>query len=301
MQTARLKLPASTSNLGPGFDTLGLALDWPLQASASPHDGPLQIEVSCPGPEHWRTVLVNIIRDAIREWEKRCGAASEGVRLRMESDIPLARGLGSSAAYRLGAVAAINAHSGGTLRDTEMLDLVCRLENHTDNTVPCMVGGLTVSGWLGYRVHFVRYPVPERYRFAALVPEMNLSTEEARKILPESVSRKDAVFNMQHALWLVNAIANDRPEQLRQAFADRLHQPFRLKLVPFLDEMISAAEAGGAFGAFLSGAGSTVIAVTDLNHADAVMKSMLGAAEGLSLASFARVLVPDNRGMQVVA
>jgi homoserine kinase len=301
MDEVRIEVPASTSNLGPGLDTLGLALDWRLAASAKKGGVALEIEVSYPGPPEWEGPLKEVAREAVRSWEEKSGKNAGGLLIRMEGDIPLARGLGSSAAYRLAAVSAVNVLAGAPLGEPAVLDLVCGMEGHTDNATPSLVGGLTVSGWVEDRVHFVRYPAPDRYRFVALIPELQLSTAEARKLLPDQVQRRDAVFNMQRALWLVNAIANERPEELRRAFHDRLHQTRRQKLVPFLPSVINAAEQAGAFGAFLSGAGSAVVAVTDERSAPVVADAMVNTLEAGYGKGVSVTLKPDNQGLRILA
>lgn len=300
MNDVKLLVPASTSNLGPGFDALGLALDWHLKVTASRHASGLSIKLSGSGPGPWEEALRAMVTEAVIEWEKRSGQGSPGLELSIAGDIPLARGLGSSAAYRVAAAAAANALADHPLSEPEILELVCRLEKHTDNATPCMKGGLTVSGWMEDRVHYAHYPVPERFRFVALIPDLEMETSKARSVLPETVPRSDAVFNMQRAVWLVSAIANNRPEALRGVFQDRLHQPFREKLLPFLPSVISAAEAAGAYGAFLSGSGSTIMAVTDELKADAVAKSMKEAAGKKGNKGGTRVLKPDNQGLKPI-
>jgi homoserine kinase len=300
MNEVKLIVPASTSNLGPGLDCLGLALDWPLQVSASREAAGLHLSLSGFGPPAWEAPLRELCVAAVREWEKRSGHAADGVRLSMEGDIPLARGLGSSAAYRLGALAAVNLLSGSALNEPELLELAAGLEGHTDNVTPCMVGGLTVSGWMDARVHYIHCPVPERFRFVALIPEQEVATDKSRAVLPETVPRSDAVFNMQRAVWLFNAIANDRPEALRGVFQDRLHQPSRERIMPFLSPVVRAAEQAGAFGAFLSGSGSTIIAAADEFTAEAAASAMSQAFLPSGGRCQTRVLLPDNRGLRIV-
>ncbi len=290
-------MPASTSNLGPGFDTLGLALDWRVKVEACRQATGLDISVDFSGLVEWEEPLISLIRAAAFAWERQGLAKADGVSMRFSGDVPIARGLGSSAAYRLLCVFALNALFARPLADEDLLELVCRLETHTDNAVPCLLGGLTVSGWDEKRVRYVRFPVAPRFRLVVLVPERELVTEEARKVLPESVSREDAVFNMQRALWLTWALVNDRPEDLVGSFQDRLHQPFRERLLPFMDEVIRAAENAGAYGGFLSGAGSSVIAVTDDERREAVSQTMLGALEKSGAKGSARTVRPDNQGL----
>ena len=194
---------------------------------------------------------------------------------------------------------AANEVAGGPLSREELLALVSRLERHTDNAAPCLLGGLTASGWDGDRVRVLRAPAPPHFRFVALIPEQRLPTAEARKVLPARVRREDAVHNLQRALWLFHALANGDGEALRGTFDDRLHQPFRVPLVPFLPAVIAAAEQAGAFGGFLSGAGSTVIAVSDEARAATVAAAMSGALAAAGVKGEVRTLLPDNQGTRI--
>lgn len=296
METTRITVPSSTSNLGPGFDTLGLALDWPLRASVRPA-GKLSVIIDDLNPE-WAEPMTGLVAKAVREFERAAGRKAP-MELRLSGALPLARGLGSSAVYRTAAVAAANRAAGAPLAREDLLALVSRLERHTDNASPCLLGGLTASGWDGDRVRVLRAPVPPVFRFVALIPEKSLPTSEARKVLPARVKREDAVHNMQRALWLFHALAAGDGDALAGVFDDRLHQPFRVPLVPFLPAVISAAREAGAFGGFLSGAGSTVIAVSDEARAAAVASAMSGALAAAGAKGEVRVLLPDNRGTRI--
>jgi len=297
MNQARLTAPVSTSNLGPGFDTLGLALGLRLEAVARIEGEGLSIEVEHHGPDKWGPLLGGLVEAAAHGWEEASGRVLPGVSHTISGKVPLARGLGSSATYRLLGVAAANALADGPLSDEELLELVCRLEKHTDNAVPAMVGGLTASGWDGDKVRYFRSPVPRSLRFVALVPDRELATSEAREVLPETVAREDAVFNIQRAIWLVRAMAEGRVEDLGGTFADRLHQPYRVKLLPFLPAAIEAAEEAGAYGAFLSGAGSTVLAITDRERAETVARKMLSALNSKNEKGETMILEADNQGL----
>jgi homoserine kinase len=293
MNPTRLVVPSSTSNLGPGFDTLGLALDWPLRAVVKPAAG-LAIELEVANPA-WKKPLLELVTAAVSAFETAAGCKA-GLDLALAGDPPLARGLGSSATYRTAAATAANLVCGSPLDPAALLALVSRLEAHTDNAVPCLLGGLTASGWDGDRVRYARAEVASAFLFVALAPDRQLPTSEARMVLPATVPREDAVQNMQRALWLFRAFAENQPDELRGAFADRLHQPYRLPLVPFLPAVIAAAERAGALGGFLSGAGSAIVAVTDRAHAEPVARAMLRALEKTGESGAVRTLAADNRG-----
>ena len=299
MKPIKLIAPATTSNLGPGFDALGMALSLHLELQASARGEGIKIVL----PEQeggWGPQVQQMIEQTIEAWQTKTGIRVRGLHFEFRGRIPLARGLGSSAAYRLGVLAAVNRLTGSPLSDSRLLELGARLENHTDNAAPCMVGGLTVSGFDRSRVRVVKCEVSDRFKFIALIPDRAVSTDEARSLLPAQVPREDAVFNLQRALWLWEGLAHDRPELLCRAFEDRLHQPSREKLVPFLPAVIRAAEEAGAYGAFLSGSGSTMIAVAEPARAEAVAKAMLAALEAREESGAVTILSADNQGLRFI-
>ena len=300
MDKVHLRVPSSTSNLGPGFDTLGLALPWYLDVFAQIKGEGVNIFLDFDGPDSWEGPLKNMIKEALSAWENKSGKKLDNMSLSLSGDLALARGFGSSAVYRVAAIASANMLMGGPLEKDEVLALVCGLENHSDNAVPCMYGGLTISGWDGEKVRYFKRAVPKRFRFAAIVPEMELATKKARGVLSETVKREDAVFNMQRALFLVEAITQDRPELLESAFQDRLHQPYREKLLPFLKDVIEAAEEKGAYGAFLSGAGSSIIAVTDEKNAPLVAEEMKKVLLLHGKQGKCKIMEADNEGTVII-
>jgi homoserine kinase len=297
---AHLQVPCSTSNLGPGFDTLGLALPWYLDAYAERKGPGKTISLKYDGPQSWQKPLKGLVLDALSLWENKSGKRIEGITFSLSGQLPLARGLGSSAVYRVAALSLANIMMGSPLKKNELLALVCGLEHHSDNAVPCMHGGLTVSSWDGNNIKFFRTDVPERFRFVALVPDLELATDKARGVLPEKINRKDAVINMQRSLFLVEAISSDRPELLKKAFSDSLHQPYREKLVPFLYDVIAAAEKKGAYGAFLSGSGSTIISVTNEENAAQVAETMKETLLSSGGRGNYKIMKADNVGTKTI-
>lgn len=297
MESIRLIVPSSTSNLGPGFDTLGLALDWPLQVEAKPA-GRHKVEIEGVDRE-WREPMSALVAHAVEQFEAAASVKCP-MSLKLSGALPLARGLGSSAVYRTAAVSAANQVAGSPLGPDRLLAVVARLEKHTDNATPCLLGGLTASGWLGDTVRVLRAPVPESFRFATLIPEQRLATAEARKALPKKIPREDAVHNIQRVAWLFNALAAGDGPALRGLFEDKLHQPYREFLVPYLPRVIAAATEAGAFGGFLSGAGSTIIAVADEACAQPAADAMLAALTAAGVKGEARVLKADNLGTRAM-
>ena len=188
-------------------------------------------------------------------------------------DVPQSRGLGSSVTVRLGTVHALNELSQRPLQRQEIFEICAGLEGHPDNAAPAVYGGFNVVRG-GQRQTFT---VSAQLHFVLLVPNFEIATEEARRLLPAKVDRLHAVENCRNAAVITAAFASREYEKLRGAFVDRLHQPFRKKLIPFLDNVIGAAESAGALGAFLSGSGSTICAIT-LRSPEKVSRAMLAAS-----------------------
>ncbi len=300
MEKAIIRVPASTSNLGPGFDVIGMALSIYLEVRVERTGSGAVLEFPDAAPA-WTGGLTDLCLEAIGALEKRAGRKAAGFRAVFKGDVPLARGLGSSAAYRAAAMASANALWDRPLSRDELFDLTSGLERHTDNAAPCVLGGLTVSGWYMGKARALRFKTPSRYRLVALVPERELSTAEARRALPEAVKREDAVFNMQRAIWLVHGLTRDEPEVLKGAFEDRIHQPYRKSLAPYLEDVIKAAVEAGALGGFLSGAGSSVIALCEASLSAGVARAMEDAFQWEGSGLEMKILEPDNQGLAAAA
>ena len=259
MQQVTVRVPASTSNLGPGYDCLGVALQ--LHNSVTVVRGKMQ------GSSHPR-----IVSDAAERFFQQTRHRSFSFSYSIVEGVPRCRGLGSSATVRLGILLALNRLSGDPLDRLSLFGLCAELEGHPDNAAPATFGGFTVvqssasvSLARGKRDEcptMQRFDVSPRLRFVLLVPELQIATARARRILPSKISRIAAVENCANACAITAAFASRDYEKMRGSFSDNLHQPFRAKLIPFLPRVIAAAENAGALGGFLSGSGSTVAAVT---------------------------------------
>ena len=278
MQQVTVRVPASTSNLGPGFDCLGVALRLYNQ-----------LTVSRGGDRPMGTM----VRTAASAFFKRAASKPFAFSCSIGANIPESRGLGSSAAVRLGVINGLNELADRPLQRQEIFEICTELEGHPDNAAPAAYGGFNVVRD-GQRQAFT---VSAQLHFVLLVPNFEIATAQARKLLPSRVDRLHAVENCRNACTITAAFASREYGQLRGAFADHLHQPFRKKLIPFLDDVIAAAESAGALGAFLSGSGSTICAVT-LRSPEKVSRAMLAAAKSPG----ARTIITsaDNRGARVL-
>jgi homoserine kinase len=279
MQKVTVRVPASTSNLGPGFDCLGIALRLYNNVTVSRGRG---------GPAS------RMVRAAAAAFFDRAQRKPFPFSCAIAGDVPACRGLGSSATVRLGVLGSLNELADRPIQRQEIFEICSELEGHPDNAAPAAYGGFNVVRD-GQRQTFT---VSAQLHFVLLVPNFEIATEQARRVLPARVDRLAAAANCRNACAITAAFASREYEKLRGAFVDRLHQPFRKKLIPFLDNVIAAAESAGALGAFLSGSGSTICAVT-VRAPEKISRAMLAASK--SEGAQAIVTSADNRGARLVS
>jgi homoserine kinase len=278
MQQVTVRVPASTSNLGPGFDCLGVALRI--------HNDVVVTRGAKSRPQ----ALVEEAADLFFRHTRR---APFSFSVSITGHIPPSRGLGSSVTVRLGVLRALNALTGNRVDRLSIFQLCAQLEGHPDNAAPAIFGGFTVVR--GQTVQ--RFDVSARLSFVLLIPDFKITTSGARRILPSQIKRVAAVENCANACAITAAFASGNYPDLRGAFADHLHQPYRKKLIPFLPRVIAAAEKAGALGAFLSGSGSTICAVTLRSS-----KKIGTAMERSANSTPARIIITraENRGARLI-
>jgi len=277
----RVRVPATSANLGPGFDALGLALRLYNTLELWDADAPV-IEVEGEGAAALPRDPSHLAYRAARAVVERAGRAArrpapQAFGLRQRNHIPLTRGLGSSAAAIVGGAVAANARLGGPLDAQALLDLAAELEGHPDNVAPALLGGFVVCATTPSGVRWLRLASPSLAAVLA-VPDCAVSTVEARRLLPAEVPFADAVFNVSRTALLVGALGAGRTDLLAEATEDRLHQPYRAALVPGLAQVLAAARRAGAWGAVLSGSGPAVLAFGDAAGIGAAMAEAFRAA-----------------------
>jgi homoserine kinase len=290
-----VRVPATSANLGPGFDALGLALALYNEVTASEADT-VSVAIEGEGAGRLSSGAENVVARAVRQAYETAGRPFKGVALRCVNRVPTARGLGSSAAAWVGGLVAGNALLGQPLSREALLSLAARAEGHPDNVTAALMGGLTVSCALGDgRIAAVSLPVPGTVRWVVLVPEITSATAEARAVLPPTYSRADAVFNVQRVALLLAALQAGRVDLLGHALDDRIHQPYRLRLFPWMPAVVDAARAVGALGCVLSGAGPSLLAAVR-DDADVVARSMEAALAAAGVRGRASALAVDTEG-----
>ena len=264
----KVKVPATSANLGPGFDVAGLAVTLYNTFTFELLDDGLEI-TGC--PEQFCNAE-NMTYQAFVEGAKTCGLLFKGLRIECSGDVPYTRGLGSSSTCIVAGIVGAYAFVDRYDERQEILELATKIEGHPDNVAPAIFGGLTVSV-MSDGVTTLNIPVKHDYRFVAMIPPFTLSTEKSRSVLPQVLSRSDAIANVSHLALMVASLINGYDDGLKLGFKDRLHQPYRGPLIEGFDEIMTILENDErVLGAYLSGAGPTIMAVIDATDTKGVVR-----------------------------
>lgn len=273
---AKVRIPGTTANCGPGFDCVGIACTIYnyIELELIPNSNCCSVVVTGEGESTLPCDKHNIAVKAARNVLDKVGLQGYGLSIHMENNIPLARGLGSSAAAIVGGMVAANQAAGNKLNLQEIFEMATALEGHPDNVAPAIFGGITVSVINGHKPHCLRFVPNRALTMVVAIPQFILSTDKARQVLPSVVPFKDAVFNSARTGLLIGALISGEFEHLGYALEDKLHQPYRESLIPGMGDVFKAAINAGAYGATISGAGPCLIAYTD-KDADKVGRAMV--------------------------
>ena len=287
-----VRAPASSANLGPGFDCFGIAWQLYNEIEFTPGEN---MEIS--GCDEKFRNAENLAYKAFTLTLDRGGVKEKGVHIRFgRTDIPVSRGLGSSSALIVGGVIAADAMYGLNLSDMEKLEIATAIEGHPDNVAPALLGGLTASTMVGSDPVTVHFPLSDKLHFAALVPPFELSTALARSVLPQSVSRTDAVFNVSRAALTLNALGGGDCALLGVGMEDRVHQPFRFPLIEGWESAKTLSADCGGKAICISGAGSTLLCASDKKDFSEKLKEKISVLPGWRVIP----LLPDFDGAQPI-
>ncbi|MBN8246907.1 MAG: homoserine kinase [Verrucomicrobia bacterium] len=289
--SASVRVPGTTANLGPGFDTLGIALRLHNRATVTRRPG-RDVVLESSVEESARAGATRLLAEAADRFFRQARIRPFGISIRLSGDVPIARGLGSSVTARLGCLGALNRLCGDPLTRDQLFQAVSDLEGHPDNAAPAVYGGFTASTMVGNQARTVRFPVTPRARFVTLIPRFEISTPMARQLVPQTFSKADAVHNLTRVALITAAFASGDLKALRGCFDDRIHQPYRETLIPALSRVIQAGERAGALGGWLSGSGSTIICLT-LDKPESVARAMHAELPDADL----HLLSADARGL----
>lgn len=294
----QIQIPATSANLGAGFDSLGLAVGLYNRVEMEPWDG-VQIEVldgaPIPTDQH------NLVYKTAQYLFDICGKKLDGLRIVQENNIPMARGLGSSSACIVAGLMGANFFMGEPLSQEDLIHMAAALEGHPDNSTPAILGGQVTAAMENGKVYYCRQELRDDLRFVAVIPDFELKTSVARAALPREVDHKDAVYNLSRAALTAASLASGDYRNLRVSLEDRLHQPYRLNLIKGGRETLDCCRELGAYGAYLSGAGPTLMAIIPADSPSFVqrLRCFLDSRE---LGAWRVVpLGPDNQGATLQA
>lgn len=307
-----VKVPATTANIGPGFDCIGMALPIynviTIEETVLPGTG-VDINVISDGISLDDFMLENIPLDenslvykAVELLYNSIGQSPSELKITIKSGIPVSKGLGSSASVVVGALIAANELLGRPADDAALLSIACELEGHPDNITPAFVGGLVISsqeddGSVVYR----KLDWPEQWTITVCIPDFELSTDIARSVLPKEVPLKDAVFNAQRLGMFVQAVHSNDSELMKLALKDRLHQPFRMKLIQGFEEIMTAFKhTDEVLGCVISGAGSSILIISEKYDIEKINNKVKEIWSNLNIKCDIKSLNVESNGAQIV-
>jgi homoserine kinase len=297
-KVVKIRVPASSANLGPGFDSLGVALNLYsyLTAEITQYD---MLEIIITGSHAGADIPLdktNTVYEAIEYVHNKLGLPVKGLKLTMELNSPIARGLGSSATAIAAGVYIANELLNRPLTLQGMIDIATEIEGHPDNIVPTIVGGFVVSIMEGSKVIYSEAPFPPALKFIAVIPDFELLTSKAKSVVPKELSLSDAVFNLSRSALLTAAFSTNNYNIIKYAIKDKMHQDYRATLIPGMKEVMGVGESMGALGCYLSGAGPTIGAIVH-KDLDKVGSSMVKTWAEFGIKAQYKLLELDRQGI----
>ena len=256
----KIEIPATSANLGSGFDCLGVALNMYNHVWMEEAD---EIDITSKDDVVIPTDESNLIYWSAERLYSECGKKLPGLRIIQENNIPMTRGLGSSSACIVAGLVGANRFLGSPLTKHDLVNLACKIEGHPDNTTPALLGGLVTAAMENGHVYSVSVPVAKNIRFGVFIPPFELKTEVARKALPNEYSRENAVYNLSRSSLMTAALFSGSLENLRVAVQDSIHQPYRKKFISGVETVFRMSYELGSYGTYISGAGPSIIAIID--------------------------------------
>ncbi|ACK65913.1 homoserine kinase [Rippkaea orientalis PCC 8801] len=303
ISSVTVSVPGTTANLGPGFDCIGAALTVynQFQFTLVP-EAASDLTITVTGTEASRVTTdeTNLAYQSFARFYHHLGKTVPKIAIHVQLGVPLARGLGSSATAIVGGLVGANELAGNPLSSSEVMELAIAMEGHPDNVVPALLGNCQLS--VGEAGNWQICPIPWHLDVIPVVaiPNFELSTQEARSVLPTQFSRADAIFNIARLGLLTRGLETGNPDWLTMALEDKIHQPYREKLITGYQEVKKAARDAGAHGMVISGAGPTLLALTDPNHGEAVVTAMANAWMQKGIEAEVRSLSLDNQGATIL-
>lgn len=294
-----VKVPATTANLGAGFDCIGTALNLYNQFEFTLTDDKTTFTVEGEGANNISLTEDNLLYQSFSHFYTRLGLTIPSVAVKIKINVPLARGLGSSATAIIAGLVAGNYFQNQPLTNHQLLDSAIALEGHPDNVAPALLGGCILSVGEKDNWQFISLPCHEEIKFVVAIPDFELSTESARAVLPKHLSYSDAVYNIAHLGLLIKALETANPQWLKEALNDKLHQPYRKDLIKGYDQLQKAVIDNGGYGMVISGAGPTLLALTSPNYQQKITDIMTETWLNLGVKPVVKCLDLDYEGSTI--
>ncbi|MEA1939180.1 MAG: homoserine kinase, partial [Candidatus Caldatribacteriota bacterium] len=299
----KIRVPATTANLGPGFDCFGMALKLYLFLEIEEIEQGLIIQSQGEGSTQFEKDENNLIWKAFKSVLKRYNREKyiKGLRIKTLNQIPVTRGLGSSASAIIGGIFAASTLYDLKLSSREMLEIALSLEGHVDNIVPALLGGFTLAySTEKEQVKWVKIKIPDDLKIVVAIPDFFLSTKKMRSVLPDKMSLSNTIFNLSRSALLVKALQNSEWTLLAEAMEDKIHQPFRISYIPGIEEMFSQIKNTGYAGIALSGSGPTVVSLTKRGHEKIISQIMEDVFQRAGINCRTLALEVDSEGKKLI-
>ncbi len=301
MGKVAVKIPASTTNLGPGFDVLGMALNLYNIVEMEVSDSGLNIEINGEGADIISRDKTNMVYMSAKKVFDRIGEKVPPLNIKLNNNIPLARGLGSSGTAIIGGLIAGNIISSAGLTEQDILNMAAEIDGHPDNVAASIFGGIVIASMNNGSVAYMKIMPPKPIKVVAVVPDFHLLTTDARAVLPEKVDIQTAVFNIGRASLLVASLATGDFKHLGISTEDKLHQPYRAKLIPGIDDVFDAAKSADSESAVaISGAGSSVVAFCCNDKSEQIGENMRKAFLKHNIKSHVMIMDIDYKGTEIL-
>ncbi len=301
MKKVKVRVPGTTANMGPGFDSLGLALSIYNYIEAEETDSGLVIEIKdAQTREFLPTNERNLVYSSMKYLFEKVGYSPKGLRLTLESHVPVTRGLGSSSACIVGGLLCANELSGAKLSRRELMAMATQLEGHSDNVCAATVGGFCVSVFQKNEVFYYSHKMPGDLKFLVLIPDYAVTTQKARNTLPGYYPRRDVSFNISHASLMVASMVSGNYENLLCAVDDRVHEPYRKVFINGYTKIYNKLKAYGALGTYISGSGPTLISLVEADDAELLYEDISEYMTKTHPTWTVKLLEADNEGAKVL-
>ena len=301
MNRVIVRVPATTANMGAGFDSLGVALRLYNEIEAEETEGGLEIQIADNGTKDFLpTDEKNLIYKTTKYLFEKAEYCPKGLRLRLTNNIPVTRGLGSSSACIVGGLAAANRLCGDRFTQRELMCMAAKLEGHSDNSTAAIAGGFTISVFEKEDIFYYSHKVSGDLKFLLLIPDYAVTTKKARSTLPGHYTLRDVSFNISHTALLVAAMLSGEYENLLCAVDDRVHEPYRKTFIDGYQKIYNRLKSYGALGTYISGSGPTMVSLVEGDDAQSFQNDMSEYMEKFYPNWDVRLLDADNEGVRIL-